>query len=205
MDGSSNTWKQDGSTSDLRINPVGQLGDFSPMALNLGRNFLTFVYMMINLDAGEFTLWPAYGDSTAESLVAVDENNNVIQNSAVCTGNAPNTTPPAGSPTSTKPPSSGLSGGAIAGIAIGAVLVGVLLLVGVGLFIRQRKRQNNNVGAPPVVPKSQPMYTDKPNELNGYSSENRMGLPHTAEGHISGASYDLPEAVKLPTRYEVEG
>jgi hypothetical protein len=49
------------------------------------------------------------------------------------------------------------------------------------------------------------MYTDKPNEFDGYSSENRMGLPHTAERHISGASYDLPKAVKLPICYEVEG
>jgi len=198
MDGSSNTWKQDGSTSDLRINSMGEIGDFSPMTLNLGRNFLTFVYMMINLDAGEFTLWPAYGDATTESLVAVDENNNIIQNSALCTGSAPNTTTIL--PTGTSSPSAGLSSGAIAGIAIGAVVVGLLLLVGAGLFIRHRKKQNNS-GAAPDVPESQPMYTDK-NELNG---ESTIGSPPTAKGYRSGVSYEMPTAVQSPIRYEVEG
>jgi hypothetical protein len=173
------------------------------MALNLGRNFLTFVYIMINLDAGEFTLWPAYGDATTESLVAVDENNNVIQNSAVCIGSAPNTTTAAGSPTGTSS-LSGLSGGAIAGIATGAVVVGVLLLVGAGLFIRHRKKQNNNVGGA-ILPESQPMYTDKPYELSGYSDENKICSPHTAESHISGVSYGLLGVAQSSTRYEVEG
>jgi len=200
MDGSSNIWKQNGSTSDLRINSMGEIGDFSPMALNLGRNFLTFVYMMINLDAGEFTLWPAYGDATTESLVAVDENNNIIQNSAVCTGSSPNTTTPVVSPTGTSSPSAGLSSGAIAGIAIGAVVVGLLLLVGAGLFIRHRKKQNN-AGAAPVVPESQSMHTDK-NELNG---ESMIDSPPTAKGYRSGVSYEIPGAVQSPTRYEVEG
>ncbi len=166
------------------------------MLLVLGRNFLTFVYLMINLDAGEFTLWPAYDEATDEQLVAVDEKNNTIQSSALCAATAP----PAS--TSTTPShGSSLSGGAIAGIAIGALAGIALILVGVWLFIRHRKTQDpNNALA------SQPLYTDSPNQdVKSYSDMNTLSSQHAGEGHISGQSHELPGLPHHGAHYEVEG
>ncbi len=165
------------------------------MPLNLGRNFLTFVYLMINLDAGEFTLWPAYDEATDEELVAVDENNNPIESSALCTATAP----PAS--TSKTPPSSGssLSGGAIAGIVIGA-LAGVGILVGAWLFIRHRKKQDHDNALA-----SQPLYTDSPSQdIKSYSDMNTFSSQHALDGHLSGQSYELPGLPHREAQYEVE-
>jgi hypothetical protein len=196
MDDNTHVWEQNASLSDLLINSMGEAGDYTPMSLDLGRNFLTFVYLMINLDAGEFTLWPAYNEATHEELVAVDKNNNPIENSAMCAATAP----PAS--TSTTPPSgSSLSGGAIAGIVIGAVAGAVLILVGAWLFIRHRKTQDpNNALA------SQPLYTDSPNQdIKSYSDMNTLSSQHAGEGHLSGQSYELPGLPQREVQYEVEG
>jgi hypothetical protein len=196
LDDSTHVWEQNTSLSDLLIDSIGNVGDYTPMLLDLSRNFLTFVYLMINLDAGEFTLWPAYGDATEEELIAVDENNNPIESSAVCTA----ITPPA-SPSTNPAPSSGISAGAIAGITVGAIAGVTSILVGVWLFIKHRKTQkvNNALG-------SQPMYTDNPNqEIKSYSDMNTISSRLVGEGHLSGQSYELPGLPQRQPHYEVEG
>jgi hypothetical protein len=195
LDDNTHAWEQNTSLSDLLINSMGSEGDDTPMLLVLGRNFLTFAYLMINLDAGEFTLWPAYDEATDEQLVAVDENNNPIESSALCAATAP---PPS---TSTTPPhGSSLSGGAIAGIVIGALAGIALILVGAWLFIKHRKTQDpNNALA------SQPLYTASPNQdVKSYSDMNTLSSQHAGEGHLSGQSYELP-GLPHGAHYEVEG
>ena len=193
LDHNTHTWQQNTSLSDLLINSAGQVGDFTPILITFGRNFLTFVYLMINLDAGEFTLWAAFDDATTEELQAVDENNNPIDSSSVCTI----ITPPASSSSSPASPSgpspsgpapAGISSGAIAGIAIGAVAGVALVLVGAWLFIRHRKRQTVNIapGSTPGVADNRPAYADK-----------------SKEGHQFGHSYELPVDDPPATRYEM--
>ncbi|KAI4915500.1 hypothetical protein J4E90_003945 [Alternaria incomplexa] len=86
----------------------------------LGRLFMSSAYLMVNQDAGMFSVWQANTGSKTSDIVAVDKQNNVV--SEFC-ANSKGGSPSATSlPTSsaTSPPlkeTSKLSGGAIGGIA----------------------------------------------------------------------------------------
>ncbi|EPE09835.1 aspartic-type endopeptidase [Ophiostoma piceae UAMH 11346] len=115
--------------------------------LQLGRQFLSVAYVMLNQDANEFTLWQA-NPTTNRHLVAVDERNADI--TSVCSssgsGSGSNSTTPSGPSSARKP----LSSGAIAGAAIGA-FVGVAAIIAAVLLLLFWRRPRNHVVAATVA------------------------------------------------------
>lgn len=118
--------------------------------VQLGRQFLSGAYLLVNEDAGTFTLWQAV-DSSDENLVAVGETGQIFSSTcASTTSNTPAVKPPGvtesapsispSSPAS-RPPKSTIVGPVVGGIA------GVVMLVGLGVFIWLRSRRNKTIGA----------------------------------------------------------
>ncbi|KAK1759830.1 acid protease [Echria macrotheca] len=120
------------STQDINKNDITQLG----------RQFLSAAYLMVNLDANQFTLWEANPTDTRQ-LVAVDETNAEI--ASVCDGNSP---PPPSPPPVTHPDGGGsgssLSSGAIAGIAV--AVVAFIVIVSAILFVWRRRQRRSAAG-----------------------------------------------------------
>lgn len=208
MDAENGIWQQNDSSYDLLISSIGQDDDFSRIMMGLNRAFMTSVYLMVNLDAGEFTIWAAYTDSNSEDLVAVDENNHVIQDVAAC----PNTAGPRPSPA----PAPTLSNGAIAGIVVRGVAALALLLTGAWLL--RRRRKNRGAGEAPA---SQPSGTVE-NQLEyqadpkkgsisngGVDTANRNSeMPaESLSYNVSRHTSELPGSVSSSPqiRYEVPG
>ncbi|KAH7182013.1 aspartic peptidase domain-containing protein [Fusarium sp. MPI-SDFR-AT-0072] len=118
--------------------------DFEDEPPILGRYFLTAAYLMVNHDAGTFTLWQA--NATRErSLVRVfDEETGkkcenatgVIQTSAPYTGSASESSRPDIGIGSN---SGSLSGAAIGGAVVGAVAGAVLIGLGIAYFLIRKK------------------------------------------------------------------
>ncbi|KAF5538497.1 hypothetical protein FMEXI_9366 [Fusarium mexicanum] len=108
----------------------------------LGRYFLTAAYLMVNHDAGTFTLWQA--NATRErSLVRVfdeetgkkcENTTGVIQPSASETSR-----PDRGSGSNSGSPSGAVIGGAVVGAIAGAVLIGI----GITYLVIKRKRKSD--------------------------------------------------------------
>jgi hypothetical protein len=117
----------------------------------LGRLFLSSAYMMVNQEAGKFTIWQANTGSKASDIVAVDKQNNIISESCVdSTGGSTNTkslptssVTPSTVPPVTPPPQK-LSAGAIGGI-IGGAVGGIAILGAIGFFLYRRRESG---GAP---------------------------------------------------------
>jgi hypothetical protein len=188
---------------------MGSQGDFSPSPLTLGRDFLTFVYLMINLDSGEFTLWPARDDATTSQLQAVDENNNPVEvTSCGASSDTSSSTPTSSNSVSTHSSASSSSNtGAIAGGVVGGIAGLVFILSGAWFFIRYRKKQNANDVVPVEVPAGDsPAYADKmvvgPND---HSGGNMLSPQDTAsQGRFSELYAPVPHSPE-PETYEVEG
>lgn len=131
----SNTSKRDILITDIEDGP--------PI---LGRYFLTAAYLMVNHDAGTFTLWQA--NATRErSLVRVfdeetgkkcENTTGVIQPSASYTGSASESSRPDRGIGSN---SGSLSGAVIGGAVVGAVAGAVLIGLGITYFLIKRKRK----------------------------------------------------------------
>lgn len=127
---------------DVRELLMNSLGD---QPATLGRYFLTSAYLMVNHDAGTFTLWQA-NPSKKSSLVRVfdqdtankcDDASGVVQPSATTT---PGESQEPAEKTSTADDSTPISGGVIGGIVAAAVVV--LGLVGFGIiYLVRRKRR----------------------------------------------------------------
>ncbi|KAF5655264.1 hypothetical protein FCIRC_13909 [Fusarium circinatum] len=108
----------------------------------LGRYFLTAAYLMVNHDAGTFTLWQA--NATRErSLVRVfdeetgkkcENTTGVIQPSA-----SESSRPDRGSGSNSGSPSGAVIGGAVVGAIAGAVLIGI----GITYLVIKRKRKSD--------------------------------------------------------------
>ncbi|RHZ48577.1 putative aspartic-type endopeptidase [Aspergillus thermomutatus] len=143
------------SAPELVLNSMQQVNaDDLPQ---LGRQFLSSAYVMVNQDAGQFTLWAAK-PTTEEDLVAVNTDNRVYDSfcapgvtnlitSTQSTSNPDATKSAApdsntGQSQKTEGASTGLSSGAIAGIVVGGV-AGAALVAAAILFaiIRRRRRQ----------------------------------------------------------------
>lgn len=151
VDSDTGLWSQNLTEYDLLINSGPMEGDDS--MLRLGRHATTFLYTMVNLDAGEFTVWAANKESNSESLVAVDENNDVVSSVGTdCTASAADSSSSsqssAGSSSGSGSSDSGtsgndeispLSGGTIAGIAVGSA-AGLALVVAVGWWLLRRRK-----------------------------------------------------------------
>lgn len=136
MDSESSQWQQDKQSSDLLI-CSGQ-EDWASNQLTLGRYFMTNLYMMVNLDAGEFTIWPANSDGNNETLVAVDANGNVLETSSFCP--LTNTTIPASNPQATTDPPHSMATGSIVGISIGCAAALGMIAAGIWFFLKRRKQ-----------------------------------------------------------------
>ena len=130
----------------IQANPTGLdttilaiQGENAGDVLQLGRQFLSVAYVMLNQDANEFTLWQA-NPTANRQLVAVDENNTDVTSfcSSSGSGAGSNTTTSSGTSSARKP----LSAGAIAGVTIGA-FVGAAILAAVLLLLLRRRRHNN--------------------------------------------------------------
>ncbi|KAH8647520.1 aspartic peptidase domain-containing protein [Ilyonectria robusta] len=113
----------DGSNANLLLTP-----DVNPSLSKLGQMFLSSAYLMVNEDADEFTLWEA-NPTTDENIVALDENGVKITESCEGAPEEESETP-------------GLSTGAIAGIVLGVIAGVVLVMSGIVLFLRRRRRLN---------------------------------------------------------------
>ena len=110
----------------------------------LGRLFLSSAYLMVNQEAGRFSVWQANTAATDSEIVAVDKANNEV--SDFCT-NSTNSTRPTLPPSSSTAPAaqnqdSKLSGGAIGGIVAGAV-AGLAILGAIGFWLLRRRRSFN--------------------------------------------------------------
>ena len=163
IDESSGNIQVNASARNLVINPVDTLTASS--GAQVGRQFLSAAYIMMNQDAGEFTLWPA-NPTLDVDLVAVGTDGTEATN--YCSGSATSSTAPAGGAATTSASSSSgngsgsgnsgngsnnsggskkssLSGGAIAGIAIGAVAI--IAIIAVAAFFLLRRRGRVPVGA----------------------------------------------------------
>jgi LPXTG-motif cell wall-anchored protein len=128
------------------LNVIALLPPNNGDIVQLGRQFLSGAYLMVNEDNGTFTLWQATGGS-GESLVAVDENNNVF--TPTCSSTSATSPVPTASLSSTPsihPPPPKPTTSSIVGPVVGAI-AGVALLVALGVFFRMRKRKNKAVRA----------------------------------------------------------
>lgn len=196
-------WSQNSSEYDLLVNsgPEGESGG----TLRLNRHASTFIYTMVNLDAGEFTIWAANKESNSENLVAVDTNNVIVDQASLCASSSQTVSSSAG-PTTEK--SSALSGGAIAGIAVGGVAA-VALLGLLGWWILRRKRKQSQSQPQPQPPHSQGLYlpgedTDKLSVPGGMFSTGR-NTP-VSEFAASGTTHPVSTAVsELPAAHEHQG
>lgn len=147
----------------------------------LGRQFLSSAYIMVNQDAGEFTLWKA-NPSKSQDLVAVDEDGN--EHTSFCEEEAANKT---ATPTSTPSPTTtdtsdsssaasngdtGLSTGATAGVAVGAV-AGIAAVV-IAAFLLWRRRRK--AGA--LVPQQPLANADSSQHYGDRSTRSALGSKH---------------------------
>ena len=118
------------------------INDIEDEALILGRYFLTAAYLMVNQDAGTFTLWKANVAEESKPVRVFDEKTGekcgdkatgVIQPSASSTSKPENESQEGG----TSP-----SGGVIGGIVVGSILGASLIAAGVYYALSQyRKRR----------------------------------------------------------------
>ncbi|KAF2450959.1 acid protease [Karstenula rhodostoma CBS 690.94] len=107
----------------------------------LGRLFMSSAYVMVNQEAGRFSIWQANTASITSDIVAVDTQNNMV--SEFCANSTGGSSTATSSPTSsvTSPPQneeSKLSGSAIGGIVVGAV-GGIAVLGTIGFFLYRRQ------------------------------------------------------------------
>lgn len=116
--------------------------------VQLGRQFLSGAYLLVNEDAGTFTLWQAV-ESSDENLVPVNEKGEISSSTCASTTsndtavNPPGATESASSTSSSSPssPASKPSMSTIVGPVVGGI-AGVALLVGLGVFFWMRSRNS---------------------------------------------------------------
>lgn len=107
----------------------------------LGRLFMSSAYVMVNQEAGRFSVWQVNTGSKTSDIVAVDKQNNMV--SEFCANSSGGSSSATSLPTSSikSPPQnerSKLSGGTIGGIVVGAV-GGIAILGTIGFFLYQRR------------------------------------------------------------------
>jgi hypothetical protein len=108
---------------------------------------MSSAYVMVNQEAGKFSVWQANTGSKTSDIVAVDKQNNMV--SEFCANSTDGSSTATSLPTSsnTSPPQnegSKLSGGAIGGIAVGAV-GGIAILGAIGFLLYRRRRSGGAV------------------------------------------------------------
>jgi hypothetical protein len=135
---------------------------------------------MANPVAGKFTIWQA-NPTTDQSLVAVNDNNEVFDPSKSC-ATTPTASLTTNNPTAAADKQSGdngkstLSSGAIAGIAVGGAVVALVCASLLWLFIRKRwpsTNQQSSYGS--RITEDAVQEAPKPDNEIGYPSQ---GIPH---------------------------
>ncbi|KAJ9217645.1 hypothetical protein DTO166G4_827 [Paecilomyces variotii] len=128
-----------GSAPELVLNSIQSIneGDLP----QLGRQFLSAAYLMVNQDANTFTLWEASHNAN-EDLVSIDENNQVVDQ--FCTTTAKTNTSHPSQPTantSSHDDNHSIPGGIIAGAVIGSV-AGVAMVVYMFFCLRAKNKKS---------------------------------------------------------------
>ncbi|WZH40933.1 aspartic peptidase domain-containing protein [Fusarium acuminatum] len=131
----------------------------------LGRYFLTAAYLMVNHDAGTFTLWQANPSSKSKLVRVFDQDtadkcgedaSGIVQPTASATSTKEDETQPTEEAEAASSPSGAVIGGAVAGAVIG---LGVAIL---GIFFLLRRRRNAmSTNQPPSPPTGIQMKDDK--------------------------------------------
>lgn len=176
----------------------------------LGSTFLSAAYLMVNQDAGQFTLWEA-NPTTQSDPVAVDEAGEEITSFCAATDDDeedPNPSPgsDAGDSSSGGPGQSGspdlalagsgsataLSTGGIAGVAVGAVAGGVLIGAAVFWLLRRRKKAAAAAAAAAAAPLFGPVHEADPSAFVR-SELPAGGAPGVVPGGPKGYYYPVHE------------
>lgn len=158
-------------TRELLINGVG------PQPATLGRYFFTSAYLMVNHDAGTFTLWQANPTSKSrlvrvfdeETANQCDEASGIVQPSASPSSTL-DTDPEAdlGDADTSSGPSGGVIGGAVVGAVAGLAIIGFAAFY----FIRRKRRRTLQAGVAlspvngPETPDNKGWYAP-PQEMSG--------------------------------------
>jgi hypothetical protein len=106
-----------------------------------GRLFMSSAYLMVNQEAGKFSIWQANTGSKTSAIVAVDKKNNMVREfCANSTGGSSSATSLPTSSVTTLPQNEGpkLTGGAIGEIAVGS-MGGITMLCAIALFLYRRR------------------------------------------------------------------
>jgi hypothetical protein len=149
-DAQTGEWVVNSTDPVMIINPIQQVNadDLS----QLGRQFLSAAYLMVNEETNQFTLWAANPTSDVD-LVAFDANGKEATsicppaaNTTITSSGGHETSDGLGPVVPAKAPSAGLSTGAIAGIAVGGVAA-VAIAVGVAVWCFRRKKAERVQGA----------------------------------------------------------
>lgn len=173
------------STPELVLNAIQQVnaGDL----VQLGRQFLSAAYLMVNQDTNEFTLWEA-NPTSAVDLVAVDSNG--VASNTFCAAEASTSTGTSAPGSTTTAPAivpgpSKLSGGAIAGIAIGSIVV-IAAIAGILYFCLFRRKNGSESKYPMTAPEtSSYVAQDMKSELPGAEFQARHEVDGT-QIHVPG-------------------
>ncbi|EXJ81473.1 hypothetical protein A1O3_07765 [Capronia epimyces CBS 606.96] len=151
---------------------ISSLGD---QPATLGRYFLTAAYLMVDQDAGTFTLWQANPSNNTDLVAITNE-----QSMARCPGANPSRPANSSTPIETAPSNSTsrsepISTGAIAGIVIGVIAILALLGLGGLFFLRRRTRRFQA-----IPPPRDSTGSIGPQELYGSSARNiESVVPYT--------------------------
>lgn len=148
-----------GSTREIMLNSLQGI-NANDMPI-LGQAFLTSAYLMVNQDAGTFTLWQSQA-TLNQSLVGIGPSKTCAApttTSATVTNLVSSTSSSAPHPNPPGP--SLLSGGATAGTCIGAVVFCALVL-GVILWLRRRSRHRKQMSRADGPPFSEMSVLDMP-------------------------------------------
>jgi hypothetical protein len=183
-------------------------GTSSDALAQIGRQFLSAAYLMVNQDTEEFTIWSANPTNQVD-LVAVNEDGDEV--TEFCEPEATTTGPSSPEETDGTTDESdggnededgdedgGISTGTIAGIAVGAAVAVALMAVAAFLLWRRRKRETGGAAgyyaSPPVdapkyggVPTADPspQYTSELSQQNYYPAE-------AATSELSGSAPQRP-------------
>ncbi|KAM0553327.1 hypothetical protein ACHAPJ_007340 [Fusarium lateritium] len=167
----------------------------------LGRYFLTAAYLMVNHDAGTFTLWQANPSERSKLVRVFDEEtaekcgadaSGIIQPTASATQAEGKETQETEQSEAVSSPSGAVIGGAVAG---GVVGLGVVCL---GIFLLVRRKKNSKPGDEPVPVEIQ-VKDDKPDYSNWYAPQEMPGskpMPPEIQGQshfvyeLDGNVYD---------------
>lgn len=185
---------------DLVINAI-QYNNINDMP-QLGRQFLSAAYLMVNQDAGQFTLWVA-NPTVNEDLVAVDTDGSDI--TETCTSAVPDEgSATAGSDAGEPSSSSSVSSGTIAGAVVGGI--GGSALVGALAFWFIKKRRSGNGSEKDMLMQSYaaaPSQQQPPGPKPGLQYELAVPpeeLPPQSTGQSAPPPAELPLSV---TRFEL--